>query len=1474
MKMIKNILKTLVIFGMFLATVDVYAYNLKFKAEQVTVGSNYTCTITIPTQPHPDRVARYNADAKDAQGWVTTLETSDTRTTGGNGWFDSYEYVFTPTKIYTNYANSGAPNTYIYYDTYSGFIDKNFTNIQSFGSTKITIGTNQGTSTTSTTSDPIFRIAKSQTSGIKLIKWKVMPNGTALFKYEFSSTVINNLINKFGQDALIAGIRFSMPIRSIINGSTINMDTTWKAFKYIDNGWDIGNRGFATINPDSPKKGASLANYFDNILVVDFIKNKDREIYVNHIDAEKNVIPGFANTSLNMIEPKNQTRNNVEPRMTFQEHYKISNSEIIEVRKSGKNIANGVTYIYQGAKMGVGATIPAATTHMQTFAGYLVRATDVNALTNNIGTVSVKTDATNSDVAVLNMVYKKQTTTPVVREIYINHVDEAGNVLAGFQNTSLNMRVIAGDVRYNVEDRKNFQEHYTISDLEQIEIVKSSITTVNGVTYTFKNGKSAEGDYLPSVAAACVNSTNTWAYNPKVFGISDELKNDVLVINLVYTKEPSVVTGQLPTLEIIGRLAFINIDPQYSGSTASTELDYIPSTKTLTPYADGAYPYVVRALRYESKNESFTSSTTSTAYIKYTYQTWTYSHGSALQVGTPAVAPSAGPPPSAGSPAIMIHMHDSTCDWYSSNTTVTINKVFSYTVPYKHTWYQLVNFKMYRISLFEVYDTDSDIGGILFDGGTYTIYPSGTYESRFNNSRGRIPKTLTVIFPTKTYTLPDVSVDLAKPTGGTSTATGATYDSSVAALALGNKKLGEETFVTASDAYPAQNSPELRISYDYDNDYVELDGTDNMLQRQHKAWSERISLTTDTSNVRNLDSTKQGTGQVNGADISYTSNLMNFMRPPIGKRTSNLDFTPNYQTVPSNRENGVRELKGKIFYKLLTDSKYNVGSTDFESTDATYQLNQKLNLTNTSFADADKEYIGSDVNKVNVLTPINFGNFDLITEHKVDHSDSTLGSITILQKNADFTITPLIVSTTTAGYNSIPTREFVKGYYFIFDFNVIYDGNIVYAYTPIYIAGANSVLTAKTTDSYDAGSASQIKNSVKIVAITTNITEALQTRFDTEVGSSYDYIDYLNNKVRNTGIQNQSGLLSRSDIVNDSYHAIYKIIKTANIGRIFDFAITDCTDLAFKDAFRLPNTASINKTSGISYYSGYKTWNLYSNEYNEMIERDNIGSKPQTILPLGPYKNTNSRYVNAPKMGYRISFDLKTTGYMDGNNSDSSRNVEVVPTYYYISKDGKTFDNNIKLYYKTSNNKYVNFDASGYAIYFKPNDGYRNLRSSMGTDIFTYMSTKLEKLLVSKKLVLTNKMMSTNNTSFIQTWYGEFKLPNSTIAVSDTDGNVHKNVNNSYSDGYIGVKFDIKCIDTGGFTLKYNTEDQSAASRVNTSQWDYEGFMNFRTPGSPATGIKYQLEKDIWEIDNALYNQIKGTVVLFDLDNRAANDFE
>lgn len=45
-------------------------------------------------------------------------------------------------------------------------------------------------------------------------------------------------------------------------------------------------------------------------------------------------------------------------------------------------------------------------------------------------------------------------------------------------------------------------------------------------------------------------------------------------------------------------------------------------------------------------------------------------------------------------------------------------------------------------------------------------------------------------------------------------------------------------------------------------------------------------------------------------------------------------------------------------------------------------------------------------------------------------------------------------------------------------------------------------------------------------------------------------------------------------------------------------------------------------------------------------------------------------------------------------------------------------------------------------------------------------------------------------------------------------------------------------------------------------------------PGSEAKQLKLRLESGTMILNNDMYNKIKGTVILYDADNRAAQDFD
>lgn len=646
-----------------------------------------------------------------------------------------------------------------------------------------------------------------------------------------------------------------------------------------------------------------------------------------------------------------------------------------------------------------------------------------------------------------------------------------------------------------------------------------------------------------------------------------------------------------------------------------------------------------------------------------------------------------------------------------------------------------------------------------------------------------------------------------------------------------------------------------------------------------------------------LDAANKFKNDYNKGSLPEQSVIDNFVKNHSKSGYEDFNLDENRRLIPEDKYNGVRNPKLSAHYK-------------------------SVNVINGNDISGGLGYIDAN-NKVNIIVynPLDLDNVKVTSKEIIDHKTSSSSNTNVIQKNADFTVS--FGTKSSSHYASISdTSKYLDYYYLIFDIDVVLKSNYQVkertstGFTSLKTASAGSTVTAGTLIRINKGDTefnaiassnkqgedivSQVENNVVLIGVTNNMpSDALENLIFTNAVKKYvvknetieekyintttstnlitfkDYCDEKSEEITN----HESTYTSNHQMYSDAYYFAMARAKTTNIGRIYDFKVTDCSDIDYKKVFRKSDTLnSVNDLTGVQYFSGVKLFNIYTNEINTLEDRPELNidnnSNSKKIIPLGPYKNTNTSYVSAPKMGYRISFDLKTSGFYD-QTTTSTREILIKPSYYYISKNGETFEDNINLYYKNSSGKYVNFVGSDYTIYFKPKDGYRSIANSVTAGNTTLMSDQLEPLKVgsSSGFTLDSKMMSTADNKFIQAWYGEFKLPNSTIAVK---GN---NISNPLTDGYIGVKFEIKSIDKDASgkiirEISYNQDNQNAEKKTNTTQWDYEGFLGFTNYGNAVDKITLQLEKGNWEIDDDTYQKIKGSVVLFDTDNRAANDFD
>ena len=631
-------------------------------------------------------------------------------------------------------------------------------------------------------------------------------------------------------------------------------------------------------------------------------------------------------------------------------------------------------------------------------------------------------------------------------------------------------------------------------------------------------------------------------------------------------------------------------------------------------------------------------------------------------------------------------------------------------------------------------------------------------------------------------------------------------------------------------------------------------------------------------------------------DLSATNEVENYntkqnQKLIFGDNLVASDFEESNYAVTFTGYNGLRSAKGNLVYQ-----QYDVLAGRYSG--------ERIvkNSTNEHF--------------INLYTPIKMDIPEVVitSEQDINHSNTSATTV-IMGDDASFEVRLRCSdSNFFQGVGDVDKARFVKYYYLLFDFDVIHNGRLYTKGTAIRMTNTAEFLGGIT---YFRGQVapnetlSRDSSNHKIIVIaeasnapegplvegSRTITQLLQDIADQEeaiqilhtkttaerqyLNDSGDNEANFSNDLEHAESHTPAAYTGGVSMYSDGYYYAMRTVVVRTVSRIYDLRITDCTDLAYKSVFRNSN----NELIGNNYFSGTRRMFVYANgnkEFTTIMSRSGddlyiYGTSSTKTLPLGPYKHNTATYTKAPKLGYRIAFDLKTSGfYMADGNDVTSRRIIIKPSYYFITKDGNTIIRDIDLYYRDQTDRYRNFEGSNYTIYFTPNDGYR-LKSNSTTSNVDSMTTKSTALNLGSsngEFYLNDYMMSSEDSNYIQSWYGEFKLPNTTIAVRKGD-----NVNNILTDGYIGVKFDITCSDTVlDETISYNSPNKNAGSQVNTTQWDYEGYLGFANPGQPiteTTSLRLQLEKGIWVIsDQDTYDFVKGTVVLFDADDRASDDIQ
>ena len=325
-------------------------------------------------------------------------------------------------------------------------------------------------------------------------------------------------------------------------------------------------------------------------------------------------------------------------------------------------------------------------------------------------------------------------------------------------------------------------------------------------------------------------------------------------------------------------------------------------------------------------------------------------------------------------------------------------------------------------------------------------------------------------------------------------------------------------------------------------------------------------------------------------------------------------------------------------------------------------------------------------------------------------------------------------------------------------------------------------------------------------------------------------------------------------------------------GRIYDFAVTDITDISWEMFFR--------KAPGSPEHTG-KVFYTGPNNINGDLDR-----RKNYFMPIMPWKNDVRGYKDrAVKLGYAIKFEIKTIG----NYYDQDDYVRIIPTFAFVDKDGKN-RREVDLYYSTADDPLVKVGGPkdtlthGMKLDFRyrginPAD-FKNtaeaiygLRGGIGSYTQERWAQEFPKLSQSGAITYSNTkvLLSEPVRTFIgptqnipsgvnpdkafasaQKWYGEYQLPSDILVVpkgSDLskERNLTRNSPLFLKDGYVLVNFkDIAVINGDDFdnpTLKYKGRTGDG--------WVLEG---------------YDTNQGGWQL-------VAGDVVAYYADRRATDDY-
>ena len=246
-------------------------------------------------------------------------------------------------------------------------------------------------------------------------------------------------------------------------------------------------------------------------------------------------------------------------------------------------------------------------------------------------------------------------------------------------------------------------------------------------------------------------------------------------------------------------------------------------------------------------------------------------------------------------------------------------------------------------------------------------------------------------------------------------------------------------------------------------------------------------------------------------------------------------------------------------------------------------------------------------------------------------------------------------------------------------------------------------------------------------------------------------------------------------------------VRVTVIGRLYDFCVTNVIDYPrWERVFWKEGKTARTDTV---YFSG-------TNDLNGIRQRE-----PDSLylVPLIRGSHPYDSSIHAPGLGYRMEFSIKTIGSM-WHAEDS---VELVPTYYYMERDGSSL-RQVNLYRKD------------------------NLQ-----EFYLPVSLKAEDRTITAE--------------GMQTWRGSYQIPadvyiaNAEVDLADyvaqKKGRIRQKDPVFLRDGYLIVYFSIQTVKEGKPHLDY--ENRQNVNNGYCDMWKTEGYQTVRVD-SEGSGFSFQ----------------------------------